>query len=127
MRLLTLRAPQAETLWDEVLPIEAKELPDDLYIREWANKYKDEGLVVIGVHAPEFPFERSVDTVRGVTKNRGIHYPVVIDNNHAVWRGFNNMYWPGPVLGRCRRIHPLSPLRRGGIRGVRTHDPAAVG
>lgn len=98
MRLLTLRAPQAETLWDEVLPIEAKELPDDLYIREWANKYKDEGLVVIGVHAPEFPFERSVDTVRGVTKNRGIHYPVVIDNNHAVWRAFNNMYWPALYL-----------------------------
>ena len=98
MRLLTLRAPQAETLWDEVLPIEAKELPDDLYIREWANKYKDEGLVVIGVHAPEFPFERSVDTVRGVTKNRGIHYPVVIDNNHAVWRAFSNMYWPAPYL-----------------------------
>ena len=68
------------------------------YIREWASKYKDEGLVVIGVHAPEFPFERSVDTVRGVTKNRGIDYPVVIDNDHAVWRAFNNMYWPALYL-----------------------------
>jgi thiol-disulfide isomerase/thioredoxin len=68
------------------------------YIREWANKYKDEGLVVIGVHAPEFPFERSVDKVRGVTMNRGIDYPVVIDNDHAVWRALNNMYWPALYL-----------------------------
>jgi len=64
------------------------------YVRAWAEKYKDKGLVVIGVHAPEFSFEKNVDNVRWATKDMRIDYPVVIDNDHAIWRAFNNEYWP---------------------------------
>jgi thiol-disulfide isomerase/thioredoxin len=64
------------------------------YVRAWAEKYKDKGLVVIGVHAPEFSFEKNVDNVRWATKDMRIDYPVVIDNEHAIWRAFNNEYWP---------------------------------
>jgi thiol-disulfide isomerase/thioredoxin len=64
------------------------------YLRAWANKYKDKGLVVIGVHTPEFSFEKNVDNVRWATKDMGIDYPVLIDNDQAIWNAFNNEYWP---------------------------------
>jgi thiol-disulfide isomerase/thioredoxin len=64
------------------------------YIRAWSEKYKDHGLVVIGVHAPEFSFEKNVDNVRWAAKDMRIEYPIVIDNDHAIWRSFNNEYWP---------------------------------
>jgi thiol-disulfide isomerase/thioredoxin len=64
------------------------------YVRAWAEKYKDQGLVVIGVHAPEFTFEKDLDNVRRAAKAMRIDYPVAIDNNHAIWRAFNNAYWP---------------------------------
>jgi hypothetical protein len=60
----------------------------------WADKYKDKGLIVIGVHAPEFSFEKDLDNVRWATKDMHIDYPVVIDNDQAIWRAFNNEYWP---------------------------------
>jgi thiol-disulfide isomerase/thioredoxin len=64
------------------------------YVRAWAKKYKDHGLVVIGVHAPEFSFQKNVDNVRWAAKDMHIEYPIVIDNDHAIWRAFNNEYWP---------------------------------
>lgn len=64
------------------------------YVRAWAEKYKDRGLVVIGVHAPEFVFEKNIDDVRRDIKGARIGYPIAIDNDHAVWRAFNNQYWP---------------------------------
>ncbi|MGK9230886.1 cytochrome c biogenesis protein DipZ [Inquilinus limosus] len=64
------------------------------YIRGWAEKYEDQGLVVIGVHAPEFAFERSVDNVRKAITDLKVGYPVAIDNNYAIWRVFGNQYWP---------------------------------
>jgi thiol-disulfide isomerase/thioredoxin len=64
------------------------------YVRAWAKKYKDQGLVVIGVHAPEFSFERNIDNVRQATKEMRIAYPIMIDNDHAIWRAYNNEYWP---------------------------------
>jgi thiol-disulfide isomerase/thioredoxin len=64
------------------------------YVRAWAEKYKDQGLVVIGVHAPEFAFEKDLDNVRRAAKAMRIDYPVAIDNDHAIWRAFNNAYWP---------------------------------
>jgi len=64
------------------------------YVRTWAEKYKDQGLVVIGVHSPEFEFEKSVDNVRQQVKGMRIDYPIAIDSDHAVWRAFNNEYWP---------------------------------
>ena len=64
------------------------------YIRAWAEKYKDQGLVVIGVHTPEFAFERKVDNVKKAIAELKIDYPVAVDNNYAIWRAFENQYWP---------------------------------
>jgi thiol-disulfide isomerase/thioredoxin len=64
------------------------------YVRAWAEKYKDQGLVVIGVHAPEFEFEKNIANVRWAVKDMKIDYPVAVDNNHAIWRGFSNQAWP---------------------------------
>jgi len=64
------------------------------YVRAWAEKYKDQGLVAIGVHAPEFSFEKNVDNVRWAARDMRIDYPIVIDNDHAIWRAFSNEYWP---------------------------------
>jgi len=64
------------------------------YVRAWAEKYKDQGLVVIGVHAPEFAFEKNIDNVRWAVKDMKIDYPVAIDNDFAIWRAFRNQYWP---------------------------------
>jgi cytochrome c biogenesis protein CcdA/thiol-disulfide isomerase/thioredoxin len=64
------------------------------YVRAWAEKYKDQGLVVIGVHAPEFAFEKDVDNVKKAVADLKIAYPVAIDNDYAIWRGFNNNFWP---------------------------------
>jgi thiol-disulfide isomerase/thioredoxin len=64
------------------------------YVRAWAEKYKDQGLVVIGVHAPEFAFEKSIDNVRRAVKEMRIDYPVAVDNEHKIWRAFDNSYWP---------------------------------
>jgi cytochrome c biogenesis protein CcdA/thiol-disulfide isomerase/thioredoxin len=79
------------------------------YVEAWAKKYRDEGLVVIGVHAPEFAFEKNIDNVRAADKRLGIDYPVAIDNNYAIWRGFNNEYWPAHYFidakGQIRHHH----------------------
>ena len=79
------------------------------YVRAWAEKYKDQGLIVIGVHAPEFPFEKNVDNVRRVVKDIGVPYPVAIDNDFAIWRAFRNQAWPAlffvDAQGRVRHQH----------------------
>jgi thiol-disulfide isomerase/thioredoxin len=64
------------------------------YVRAWSQAYRDDGLVVIGVHTPEFSFEQDIDRVRQATKERGIDYPVAADNGYAIWRGFDNHFWP---------------------------------
>jgi thiol-disulfide isomerase/thioredoxin len=64
------------------------------YVRAWAQKYQDQGLVVIGVHTPEFSFEHDVDNVRRAVKAMRIEYPVAIDNGYGVWGAFSNHYWP---------------------------------
>jgi cytochrome c biogenesis protein CcdA/thiol-disulfide isomerase/thioredoxin len=79
------------------------------YVRAWADKYRDQGLVVIGVHSPEFAFEKNVDNVRDAVSDLQIDYPVAIDNNFAVWRAFDNQYWPAHYFidaqGRIRHHH----------------------
>jgi cytochrome c biogenesis protein CcdA/thiol-disulfide isomerase/thioredoxin len=79
------------------------------YIKAWAEKYKDHGLVVIGVHTPEFAFERDVDNVRRAVSDLKIGYPVAIDNDYKVWRAFGNEYWPAHYFidaqGRTRYHH----------------------
>jgi thiol-disulfide isomerase/thioredoxin len=64
------------------------------YVRAWAEKYKDKGLVVIGVHTPEFEFEKNIDNVQRAVKDFRIDYPVAVDSNYSIWNAFNNHYWP---------------------------------
>jgi thiol-disulfide isomerase/thioredoxin len=79
------------------------------YVQAWAEKYKDQGLVVIGVHAPEFAFEKNISNVRNAVKDLKITYPVAIDNNYETWKAFRNQYWPAHYFvdaqGRIRHHH----------------------
>jgi thiol-disulfide isomerase/thioredoxin len=79
------------------------------YVRAWADRYRDRGLVVVGVHCPEFGFEHDLDNVRHATHALGVDYPVVIDNDFAVWQSLANQYWPALYLvdrdGRIRFHH----------------------
>ncbi|MBS1664350.1 MAG: thioredoxin family protein [Bacteroidetes bacterium] len=79
------------------------------YVNAWAEKYKQQGLVVIGVHTPEFSFEKEIDNVRWAIKDMKIGFPVAMDNNYAVWRAFDNNYWPAlyfvDAKGRIRYHH----------------------
>jgi thiol-disulfide isomerase/thioredoxin len=68
------------------------------YIRAWDTKYRGQGLVVIGVHTPEFDFEEDVSNVRSALEEMRIHYPVAIDNKHVIWDAFHNVYWPALYL-----------------------------
>jgi thiol-disulfide isomerase/thioredoxin len=69
-------------------------LRQEPYVRAWSHAYRDDGLVVIGVHTPEFSFEHDLEGVRQATKTRGIDYPVALDNDYGVWNAFANNYWP---------------------------------
>jgi thiol-disulfide isomerase/thioredoxin len=79
------------------------------YVRGWAEKYKDRGLVVIGVHTPEFRFEKDLDNVRRAVKAMKIDFPIAIDNDYAIWDAFDNHYWPALYVidaqGRIRYHH----------------------
>jgi thiol-disulfide isomerase/thioredoxin len=76
------------------------------YVRAWAEKYRDQGLVVVGVHTPEFPFERDAANVRMAATELRVEYPIALDNDYAVWRAFGNHYWPAIYIadpqGRIR-------------------------
>src|SRR4029453_10233917 len=75
------------------------------YVRAWSEKYAD-GLVVVGVHTPEFPFERDVDNVRWAAQEMDVNYPIALDSSNAVWDAFSNHYWPAVYIsdaeGRIR-------------------------
>ncbi|TML67425.1 MAG: thioredoxin family protein [Actinobacteria bacterium] len=76
------------------------------YVRAWAERYKDRGMVVVGVHTPEFPFEQDVDNVRQAAERMIVSYPIALDSDYAVWRAFSNRYWPAVYIadaqGRIR-------------------------
>ena len=72
------------------------------YVRAWAEKYKEPGLVVIGVHTPEFVFEQNVDDVRRAAKELNVEYPIAVDNRYAIWRAFDNRYWPASYFVDAR-------------------------
>jgi thiol-disulfide isomerase/thioredoxin len=76
------------------------------YVRAWAERYAERGLVVVGVHTPEFPFERDVDNVREAAKDMRVEYPIALDPDYAVWQAFSNHYWPAVYVadaeGRIR-------------------------
>jgi thiol-disulfide isomerase/thioredoxin len=79
------------------------------YVRAWADRYADDGLVVVGVHTPEFGFERDVDNIRAAVELRRIGYPVAVDSMYGVWQAFDNHYWPALYFadaeGRIRHHH----------------------
>ncbi len=79
------------------------------YLKAWAVKYRDQGLVVIGVHTPEFAFEKSIDNVKKAVTDLNIQYPVAVDSNQVIWQAFKNQYWPAhyfvDVKGRIRFHH----------------------
>jgi thiol-disulfide isomerase/thioredoxin len=79
------------------------------YVRAWADKYRSQGLVVIGVHSPEFAFEKDPDNVRRAARDMRVDYPIAIDSDHAIWTAFRNDYWPALYLidaqGRIRYHH----------------------
>ena len=68
------------------------------YLRAWAEKYRDNGLVVVGVHTPEFSFEKNLDNVRRAAKELRVDYPIAVDSDYAIWNAFNNRYWPALYL-----------------------------
>ena len=78
-------------------------------LREWHHTYKDEGLVIIGVHTPEFGYEREVENVKQAIVDLDVPYPVAIDNDWQTWRAYNNRYWPAKYIidkaGITRYIH----------------------
>jgi thiol-disulfide isomerase/thioredoxin len=69
-------------------------LRQEPYVRAWSQTYRGDGLVVLGVHTPEFSFEHEIDRVRQATRERAIDYPVALDNDYAIWSAFDNHYWP---------------------------------
>jgi len=79
------------------------------YVRAWAQKYRDQGLLVVGVHTPEFPFEKDIENVRWAAKDMDVSYPIAVDSDYSIWRAFDNHYWPAVYLadvsGRIRFHH----------------------
>ena len=79
------------------------------YVRAWAEKYDGRGLVVVGVHTPEFPFEHDSENVREAAKEMRVEYPIALDSDYAVWRAFDNRYWPAVYIadaqGQIRYHH----------------------
>jgi thiol-disulfide isomerase/thioredoxin len=79
------------------------------YIRAWSAKYRDQDLIVVGVHTPEFDFEENIDNVRTALAGMGIDYPIAVDSRHSIWNAFHNVYWPAFYLidpqGRIRYSH----------------------
>jgi thiol-disulfide isomerase/thioredoxin len=120
------------------------------YVRAWAAKYADAGLTVVGVHTPEFGFERNAENVIAQSRNLTVEYPVAVDSDYAVWRAFSNHYWPALYVadaeGHIRYHHfgegeyamaemviQQPPARgrraghRSGPRGGRTPGPGSGG
>lgn len=97
------------------------------YVRAWADKYKDRGFIVIGVHTPEFAFEKDPVNVRRALSDLVINYPVVLGNNYKIWEAFNNNYWPADYLvdvsGRIRHHH----FGEGGYEGSEREIQALLG
>ena len=101
-------------------------LRQEPYVRAWSQAYRDDGLIVIGVHTPEFAFEHDIDGVRRATEERAIDYPVAVDNDYEIWSAFANHYWPALYFADRRRRHPRPPLRRRTLREARARHPEAA-
>ena len=101
-------------------------LRQEPYVRAWSQAYRDDGLIVIGVHTPEFSFEHQIEGVRRAVEERDIDYPVAVDNDYAHLGGLRQPLLARALLRRRGRHHPRQPLRRGTLRGVRARHPGAA-
>ncbi len=105
---LTVQGPEGQGGACRFLDLFLHQLPRAIpYVAAWSEKYRDQGLVVIGVHTPEFAFEHNVDNVRKAIANLKIAYPVAVDNDYAIWRAFGNEYWPAHYFIDAPGPHPL--------------------
>jgi thiol-disulfide isomerase/thioredoxin len=84
------------------------------YVEAWSRKYKDAGLVVIGVHSPEFAFERDPANVARATREFGLSYPIAIDSDHTIWNAFDNAYWPAHYLIDAKGVIRFQHVGEGG-------------
>jgi len=90
------------------------------YVRAWAEKYEEQGLVVVGVHTPEFPFEENVDNVRQAAQDMRVEYPIALDSDYAIWRAFNNRYWPAVYIADAQGRIRHHKFGEGGYREAET-------
>ena len=88
------------------------------YVRAWAEKYKDAGLVVIGAHTPEFPFEKDIDNIRWSAKVMNVNYPIAVDSNYGIWRAFDNNYWPAAYLADANGTLRFHHFGEGNYDGI---------
>src|SRR5438105_2429319 len=106
LRELRGKAVALVDFWDYTCVNCIRTLP---YIVEWHRRYAQHGLVIVGVHAPEFSFAREGDNVRKAIEQFQLEYPIVLDNEYKIWRAFSNRYWPAKYLidsnGRIRYYH----------------------
>jgi alkyl hydroperoxide reductase subunit AhpC len=89
-------------------------------LKQWHARYRQQGLVIVGVHAPEFRHEHSQDYVRGKIASLGITYPVVMDNGFRIWRAYNNVYWPTLYLIDKKGIVRYSHIGEGNYEATET-------
>ena len=101
-------------------------LRQEPYVRAWSQAYRDDGLVVIGVHTPEFSFEHEIERVRLATSERAIDYPVVLDNNYGDLERLRQPLLAGALLRRQGRRHSRPALRRRTLRAIRARHPGAA-
>ena len=88
------------------------------YVRAWAEKYKDQGLVVIGAHTPEFPFEKDIDNVRWAAKVMNVNYPIAVDSDYGIWRAFDNNYWPAAYIADANGTVRFHHFGEGNYDGI---------
>jgi thiol-disulfide isomerase/thioredoxin len=84
------------------------------YVKQWHQKYVDQGLIVVGVHSPEFGYERALSNVQKYVRDRGIHYAIAIDNDFAIWNRYQNRYWPAMYLIDKRGVIRYQRFGEGG-------------
>jgi thiol-disulfide isomerase/thioredoxin len=96
------------------------------YIKQWHQKYADQGLVVIGVHAPEFGYERVIANVQRYVREHAIQYPIAIDNDFSTWKRYNNRYWPAMYLIDKRGIIRYVRVGEGGYQQTEQQIQALI-
>ncbi|NHI02659.1 DipZ protein [Candidatus Nitrosotalea sp. TS] len=96
------------------------------YLKEWNEKYADKGLLIIGIHSPEFEFEKNINNVNMAVQKYNITYPVVLDSDHSTWDAFGNRYWPAEYMTDYLGSHTTCALWRRRLRYYRKNNTAII-